>query len=139
MDSSIIIMFGAVVIVGALLLMIISINKRSGKQLDTEHYRAKCLEIEHQLNKDDQASYQLCVINADKLVDQVLRDMGIKGKTMAERMKNSASRYSDRNGIWKAHILRNKITHEVGVVVSYDETLRALSSFRKALKDLGAI
>ena len=58
---------------------------------------------------------------------------------MGERMKNSAQVFSDRNGIWQAHILRNKISREVGYKTTYEDALRALASFRKALKDLGAI
>lgn len=139
MDGSIIFMFAGILILGALFLTIICLNKKGVKHLNVEHYRTKCLEIEHQLKRDELSSYSMCVINADKLVDQALRERGIKGQTMAERMKNSASVFSDRNGIWKAHILRNKISHEVNFQVSYDDALHALASFRKALKDIGAI
>jgi len=58
---------------------------------------------------------------------------------MGERMKNSAPMFSDRNGIWTAHKLRNTIAHESDVNVTYDEARLALQAFRKALKDLGAI
>lgn len=139
MDQSIIFLFSAILIIGGLLLAAICLGKKGVRHLNVEHYRTKCLEIEHQLKQPEVSSYSLCVINADKLVDQVLRELGIKGATMGERMKNSASRFSDRNGIWQAHILRNKISHEVGYVVTYNQALYALASFRKALKDLGAI
>ncbi len=81
----------------------------------------------------------MSVLNADKLVDQALRDLGIKGQTMGERMKNSVTLFSDRNGIWTAHKLRNTIAHESDARVTYEDAKYALSCFRQALKDLGAI
>lgn len=139
MDQSIVFFFAIIIIAGALMFALICTSKRGHKKLDVEHFRAKCLEIEHQLKKDEPSSYHLSVLNADKLVDQALRGRGIKGKTMGERMKNSASLFSDRNGIWLAHKLRNKIAHESDAHVTYEEARHALSNFRKALKDLGAI
>jgi dihydrodipicolinate reductase len=138
-DQSIIFFFAIIIIIGALLLFAICISKKGVKHLDVERYRAKCLEIEHQLKVDEPSSYALSVLNADKLVDQALRERGVKGQTMGERMKNSASTFSDRNGIWAAHKLRNQISHEPDFSIKYGEAKFALAQFRKALKDLGAI
>lgn len=139
MDQSIIFLFAAIIIVAAIMFALICFTKKIGSHIDVEKYRAKCLEIEHQLKPDEPSSYQLCVLNADKLVDQALRDLGIKGQTMGERLKNSVNMYSNRNGIWTAHKLRNVIAHETNARVSYDEARQALTYFRQALKDLGAI
>jgi transposase len=54
-------------------------------------------------------------------------------------MRNAAARFKDRNGLWTAHKLRNRIAHETDVVVGYNEARYALASYKKALKDLGAI
>lgn len=137
MNYAIILFLAAVIIIGAV--MLIFVNRKSGKHLNVEHYRVKCLAIEHQLKPDEPSSYQLAVLNADKLVDQALRERGLKGKTMGERMQCGATLFSDRNGIWTAHKLRNTIAHEPEVKVTYDQASYALSCFRKALKDLGAI
>ena len=139
MDLTIIFFFAAVIIVGAFMLALISKAKKGSKKIDVGYFRAKCLEIEHQLKQDNPSSYHMSVLNADKLVDQVLKRRGISGKTMGERMKNSATLFSDLNGIWSAHKLRNKIAHESDVKITYQEARYALASFRKALKDLGAI
>ncbi len=139
MDLTLIFFFAIIIIIGALMLGFISRSKKGSKKIDVEYYRSKLLEIEHQLKQDDVSSYHLSVLNGDKLVDQALRSRGIKGKTMGERMKNSVDKFSDRNGIWSAHKLRNKIAHESNVNVNYSEARYALANFRKALKDLGAI
>jgi hypothetical protein len=139
MDQSIVFFFAAIIIVGALLFALISNSKKGTRRLDVERYRVKYLAIENQLKRDENSSYHLSVLNADKLVDQALRERGVSGQTMGERMKNSANLFSDRNGIWTAHKLRNKIAHESDAHVTYDEARYALSCFKKALKDLGAI
>jgi hypothetical protein len=81
----------------------------------------------------------MTIMNADKLVDQALRDLGVKGETMGDRMRNAATRFKDREGIWKAHKLRNRVAHETDIVVQYHEARYALACYKKALKDLGAI
>ncbi len=139
MDQSIIFFLSAIIIVGALMCAFICLRGKGKKNLNVEYYRTKCLENEHKLVKDEVSSYHLSVLNADKLVDQALRDLGIKGQTMGERMKNSVTLFSDRNGIWTAHKLRNTIAHESDARVTYEDAKYALSCFRQALKDLGAI
>jgi hypothetical protein len=140
-DQTVLIFFLATVfIIGALMFAVVTrFSKRGAKKIDVERFRAKCLEIEHQLKKDEPSSYAMSVVNYDKLLDQALRARGIGGKTMGERLKNSVTLYSDRNGVWTAHKLRNRIAHETDVRVTYDDARRALADFRKALKDIGAI
>ena len=139
MDQTIIFLFAGIIILGALLFALVGLTKKGSKRLDIERYRVKYLSIENQLKRDEVSSYHLSVLNADKLVDQALRDRGIKGQTMGERMKNAVNLFSDRNGIWTAHKLRNNIAHEQDAVVTYEEARYALRSFKIALKDLGAI
>jgi hypothetical protein len=140
MDLALIFFLAAIIIVGALLFALITkLSKTGTKKIDVEHFRAKCLEIEHQLKSDNPNTYYLTVINFDKLLDQALKARGFGGKTMGERMKNSSQLFSDRNGVWTAHKLRNTIAHEPDAHVTYDQARRALYNFRKALKDLGVI
>jgi hypothetical protein len=140
MDLALIFFLAAIIIVGGLLFAVISkLSKAGTKKIDVEYFRAKCLDIEHHLTIDNNDSYYFSVINFDKLLDQALKVRGARGKTMGERMKNSASLFSDRNGIWTAHKLRNTIAHEPDVNVSYEQARRAVHNFRQALKDLKVI
>jgi hypothetical protein len=139
MELPVIFLLAAVVILGALVFGLTCLPKKGKKYLDVQHYRAKCLEIEHQLKQDEPSSYHLAIMNADKLVDRALRDKGVRGNTMGERMRNASKIFSDNNGIWGAHKLRNKVAHDYDVNISYKEARFALVCYRKALKDLGAI
>jgi len=139
MDQNMIFFFAGVIIIGALLFGLVCLTKKGGKRLNVEYYRTKVLEVEHQLKREEFSSYHLAVLNGDKLVDKALMERGFGGKTMGDRMKDAAKVFSDRNGIWEAHKLRNKIAHEPDAYVTYEQARYALASFRRALKDLGAI
>ena len=58
---------------------------------------------------------------------------------MGERLKNAKGKLSSPNSIWHAHKLRNVIAHEADAEINFDQTRRAMGSFKQALKDLGAI
>jgi hypothetical protein len=131
--------FAGVLVVGALLLATIALTRHGSPRLTVEKYRMRWLAIENQLNRDEASSYQLCVLNADKLLDQALRERGIKGDTMGARMKTAQSTWSNANAVWTAHKLRNQIAHEPDVTIRYEDARHALSSFKQALKDVGAI
>jgi len=91
------------------------------------------------LNGGNKVMYQMAVLSADKLLDQAMRDLNIPGETMGDRLKSANNRFSSVDDVWSAHKLRNRIAHESDVDLNLVGTKKALSSFKKALKDLGAI
>lgn len=139
MDASIIILFAAVIVVAVLLFAVISLTKSGTTVLDVDKYRSKWLAIEQSLSRDNEATYHMAILNGDKLLDQALRERGIKGQTMGDRMKFAKEMWSNRNAVWEAHKLRNQIAHESDIRVEYDQARRALAGFKQGLKDLGAI
>jgi hypothetical protein len=126
-----------IVLVGAGVLFMIAHGRNGSKALDVEKYRRSWLSIERQLVKGNEPSYHLAILNADKLLDQALKQRNTKGATMGERMK--ATSWSNANVVWEAHKLRNKIAHEPDVVVDYNGARRALAGFKQGMKDVGAI
>jgi len=139
MDGVVIIVFAAVLIVGGILLAVISVSKGGKKYLDVEKYRVKWLAIEQSVQEGQESTYHLALMNADKLLDQALKERGFHGNTMGERMKSAQKAWTNANQIWTAHKLRNQIAHEYEVRVSLDMTRRALAAFKQALKDVRAI
>ena len=104
-----------------------------------EAYQAKFLGIENKLQKDNVPSYSMAIIEADKLLDKALNEMGVAGKTMGDRLKKSGDKFTDINAVWRAHKLRNAIAHESDLEIGYKQATTALSIYKQALKDLGAI
>jgi len=128
-----------ILLVAGMLLVFLVGKGRSATGLNKEKYHVAWLGIEQQLKRNDDSSFYLTILNADKLLDQALRERGFKGETMGERMKTAKKTWTNENHVWNAHKLRNRIAHETNVRVSFDETRRALVAFKQALKDLGAI
>tara|TARA_Y100001970_G_C13517480_1_gene501365 strand:+ start:64 stop:489 length:426 start_codon:yes stop_codon:yes gene_type:complete len=141
MDDSvtIILFFSAILIFGGLLFAIISFTKNSNRTLDQDKFRTRWMRLESQLQRDNEASYTVCIFEADKLLDQALRERGLNGKTMADRMKQYQGKWTNGNGVWAAHKLRNKLAHESDVRIDYERTRQALGAFKQGLKDVGAI
>ena len=79
----------------------------------------------------------MSVLHADKLLDQALKDKGVAGNTMGERMK--VTKWSNVNAVWASHKLRNQLAHEPDAKVDYTTARRALAGFKQGLKDIGAI
>lgn len=140
MDSTTIFAFLiGVLIVAILVVVVMVLTKKGPAPLDVEKYRLRWIGIEKQLTRENSANLSMVVLEADKLLDQALRERGIKGETMGERMKIAKDTWSNANAVWTAHKLRNQIAHEPDVVVGYDDARRALGAFKQALKDIGAI
>lgn len=139
MGGELIIIFAVVLILGGALLWFISRSGGGRKYLDVEKYRVKWLSIEQNLRPDNEESYHLAILNADKLLDKALKERGFKGNTMGERMKSAEKQWSNVNHVWTAHKLRNQVAHESDVRLKFDITKRALEAFKQGLKDLGAV
>jgi len=138
-DSLILVMFAAVLFVGVLLMVIITLTRKTPAGINREEFRTKWMQIERSLSVNDEGSNFLAILNADKLLDHALKARGFKGETMAERLKSASAQLHNRNAVWTAHKLRNRIAHESDVKISPTATRQALKAFKSGLRDLGAI
>lgn len=129
----------AIVAVGVLFLVFMNLGSHRGHSFDVEEYQTKWLKIENNLLRDDPNTYNMAVIEADKLLGHALNEMGVPGKTMGEHLKKVGDHFSKQNAVWSAHKLRNQIAHEPGFAVDYGQARRALAAFKQALQDIGAI
>jgi len=138
MSVELLLFFVAILFLGAIVLVFIARGGISS-QLNQDEYRSAWLKIEQEVDPGNVPSYQLALLNADKLLDKALQARGVRGQTMGERMKSFNSQWSNANNIWSAHKIRNKLAHESNFQVNLDTTKRALAVYKQALKDVGAI
>lgn len=110
-------------------------GKRVSLDLDMVATRWQAIEAQTQASGGGKAA----ILEADKLFDYVLKGKGFPGQTMAERLKRAEARLSDRNAVWRAHKLRNTITHELGFEIAPGQAREAVAAFAKGLRDLGAL
>ena len=139
MDGGVVTFIVAILIVAVLVFVMILLTGKRGYHFNVEAYQTRFLEIENKLNKENPATYITTIIEADKLLDKALVEMGMPGKTMGDRLKRSGDRFSELNAVWRAHKLRNAIAHEADLEIGYKQAFNALAIYKQALKDLGAI
>ena len=134
-----ILMIGAIVAGGVALLVVIVLTvvlKKRPKKLDTKYYHDKWQNIQAML--PDKKVWSLAIIDADKLLDDVLKKRKYKGKTMGERLVSAQRDIKDNDLLWFGHKLRNRLVHESDVKLTKTDTKDALLGIRGALRDLGA-
>lgn len=139
MDGGVITFIVAILIVAVLVFLAILLTGKRGYTFNKQAYQTRFLEIENKLKQDNPASYVTTVINGDKLLDKAMMEMGVPGKAMGDRLKKCGDKFTNLNGVWQAHKLRNAIAHETDIEVSYRRAFNALQIYKQALKDLGAI
>lgn len=84
-------------------------------------------------SKQGPLGQKIAVIEADKLLDNVLKSMLIPGDTMGERLKMAAYKYPHIKDVWPAHRLRNQLVHETNFELK-GEAKWALDDFEDALR-----
>ena len=77
------------------------------------------------------------IIEADKILDHCLYKRGFKG-SLGDKLKKAGGKFSNLDGVWFAHKLRNRYAHEIDIRVHMDEARNALKYYKQALMDLGA-
>ncbi len=113
------------------------LQRRRPRTLKVEYFQHRWKELQKLCG--DKTTWPLAIIDADKLLDEALKQNRIKGKTMGERLVAVQRSLSDNDGVWFAHKLRNKIVHEQYDKLKEQDVKQALVGFRQALKDLGAL
>ena len=97
-------------------------------------------EIEERIKTGKEAELKLAIIEADRVLDEVLKVAGYKGETMAERMEQvTPAQLANIEKVWRAHKIRNRIVHESDYKISQQEVLEVLDAYKKAFQEFGLI
>lgn len=94
-------------------------KKRGGRKreisiADRNDIVSKRMKIEELLSSDSEIELKHSVMEADKLVDKILKLKNYSGDTFADRLR-SAEKHINRNmyeSIWYGHKIRNQIAHD---------------------------
>lgn len=75
------------------------------------------------------------IIEADKLLDFALTKMGYRGN-LGNKLKAAPRLFSNLNGLWAAHKIRNNIAHQINYQVDDMVYKKTMLAFKQAFKDL---
>ncbi|MCL1877141.1 hypothetical protein FWF74_03875 [Candidatus Saccharibacteria bacterium] len=133
-----IIAFSIIVILTLTILAIIIITRGRPSSLDQQKYRAEWLKIENGLDKNNAATYKFALLTIDKMLNDVLDELKIDGEDVAEKLKK-AKDISSVKTILAATKWREQIADKPDEKIDIAVVKRAISAYKKSLRDLGAI
>lgn len=107
--------------------------------LDRQGIAKRWEEIEVMLHKKGDMTDKVAILEADKLLDHVLKAMAMPGSSLGERLKAASYKYPKINKVWWAHKIRNQLVHEASFGINHRTARSAVREFEKALKLLGVL
>ncbi len=140
------------VILGILIAMVvIKMNRLIGNKVNlakeilppqsaTSGHNARWDEIEKHINSTREAEWKFAVVEADKLVDETLKEAEFPGDTLGDRLMNiQPGQLTTLEGLWEAHKIRNRLVHDTNYFLRYTEAKRAVTLYKKTLEELEAV
>ncbi|MEK7586654.1 MAG: hypothetical protein AAB453_02170 [Patescibacteria group bacterium] len=89
---------------------------------------------------DNEANWKLAIIEADKILDEMVKKMGYAGEDLGTRLRAvEASDFISLEDAWEAHRIRNKIAHEAGFTLTKREAKRVVGLFEKVFREFDYI
>lgn len=105
---------------------------------DKQFVDNKLQEIDTLINLGKPSNNQKAVLEADKLLDHILKGLRTPGLTMGDRLKASRKRFSSEayENAWQAHKVRNEIVHNSEYELMDYQAKEAIEKYKKAIKEL---
>ncbi len=96
------------------------------------------LKIIKKLESGDPSKYKLAIIEAEDLLDNILKGRGYGGQTIGERLDQlTPDVFPNLNQILEAHRVRNEIISDPDYQISLDEAKRILQIYKETFHILG--
>ena len=128
------ILSGAIIV---LVTIVVAVMNLRAKKLDKRYFKKRWLTLQ-KLCSDKKLWYQ-AILDADKLLDEALKQRHYRGKSTGERLVSAQRSLSSNDTVWFGHKLKKRIIEDNYKRLNKRDTLEALAGFRQALKDLGAL
>lgn len=98
------------------------------------------LGIKARLETGTESEYKLALIEADSMLNDILKRMGYGGETLGERLeKLTIISLPSLEEAKEAHKIRNNIVHDPDYRLTLNEAQKVISVYERALTDLQAL
>ena len=95
--------------------------------------------ITNRLETGLEGEYKLAVIEADSMLDDILKRMGYGGETLGDRLKLlTSATLPNIDQVWEVHKIRNNIVHDPDYRLPLDQAKKVLAIYEQAFRDLQA-
>ena len=97
--------------------------------------------VEKHMTSENPAEWRLAIIEADALLEEMVKKMGYEGTTLGEMLKNiESSDFTTLNDAWEAHKIRNQIAHQgSSFLLTKREAKRIIQLYTKVFREFDII
>jgi hypothetical protein len=107
------------------------------KPLGAKKIMKQWMKIKESLNSGLESEFKLAIIEADSILDDVLKKLGYNGETLGERLKQvSQDILPSLENAQEAHKIRNNIVHDPDYRLNLTEAEKTISFYEKVLTEL---
>ena len=93
--------------------------------------------ITKRLETGIESEHKLAIIEADDMLDAVLKRLGYAGQTLEEKLKNlTSATLPNIQQLYEIHRLRNNIVHDPDYRLTQEEAKKTLDTYGAAFRDL---
>jgi hypothetical protein len=120
-----------------LVVLLFILYKVRTRKLKVNYYQIKWQRLQKLCS--DKKTWYRAVIDADELLDEVLRKQHMRGRSTGERLVSAQRRLTNNDAVWFGHKLKKRIKEEDFKKLNKKDAIQALAGFRQALMDLKAL
>ena len=108
------------------------------EDIPPEKRRERWDEIKRHMESPNPIEWKMAIIEADSLMDEIIKGIGYKGQGLGERLKEiEPSDFDNLQNVWDAHKLRNRLAHDPGRVdLNKSVADSTIKKYEDALKEL---
>ncbi len=97
--------------------------------------RVKWAKVKKKLDSKNESDYKVAIIEADKIIDDLIARMNYKGENMTERLDNiTPGQIENVEDLRKAHEIRNRIIHDENFVLTEEEARKTFDYYEDFLR-----
>lgn len=114
--------------------------KKKSPELKTPVVTSAWTKVQAKLKDGSADSLRLAIVEADGVVDEALKRMGLDGETFADRLGHlNPEKYATLDKLWDAHRIRNNLVHTPDFQVPTAKAEEAIAAYEAFLKDIKAL
>lgn len=92
------------------------------------------------LESENESDWKLAILEADKLLDELVTKLGYPGENLGERLRAvEPADFKTLQQAWEAHKVRNRLAHEHGFKLSHREAKRVIELFAAVFREFNFI
>ncbi|MDQ3090021.1 MAG: hypothetical protein M3Q24_02625 [bacterium] len=119
----------------------VNAEAESTDEASTEPVNEKWIQIQNHIESKNPSEWRVAIIEADIMLDDLLKRMGYHGDTLGEKLKAvEKSDFTTLESAWEAHKVRNQIAHQgANFQINEREARRVISLFENVFREFKII